>query len=130
MAWDLLSSYSTPENSIDWSEEELTTGVYTDMDGQTRLVYFPMIELVILPTGKLNAQTPTDLFQLHGLNPAFYTLQPNGPKGEPCVLQLTFPEDWFVLEDEIAPVDMEKIRNEIMEELAMEMGAGIDPKDI
>lgn len=130
MVWDLLSVYSNPENSIDWSEEELETGIYTDADGQANMVYFPMLELVILPSAKLNLQLPAELFQLHGMNPLFYTLQPNGPKGEPCVLQLTFAEDWFVLEDDIAPLDMEQIRNEVMEELAMELGAGINPSDI
>lgn len=130
MVWDLLSTYSNPENSIDWSEEELETGVYTDSEGQPCMVYFPMLELVILPSFRLNLQSPKEMFQLHGMNPLFYTLQPNGPKGEPCVLQLTFAEDWFVLEDDLAPVDIEQIRNEVMEELAMELGAGIDPKDL
>ena len=130
MAWDLLTSYSSPENSIDWSEDELNTGIYTDLDGRDCMVYFPMVELVILPSAKINSQTTNDLYQLHGMNPLFYTLQPNGPKGEPCVLQLTFAEDWFVLDDDIAPVDMDQIRNEVMEEMAMELGAGMDPKDL
>jgi len=125
MAWDLLEHYNRPENSIDWSVEALNAGVYTDEQGNEQLVHFPMLELILSPIGK------EDEYQFQGRNPAFYTLQANGPKGGPCVLQFTFTEDWFTLiEDGIDPVDIDAIRQEILEEMGYDMGAGIDPADL
>lgn len=115
LAWQLLSDYSNPENSVDWTEEELESGVYLGEDDKEHMIYFPLLELVLSPIDK-----ETD-YIMCGLNPAFYTLQPNNPKGDPCVLQFTFPEDWFFINDEIDPVDRLAIQNELDEEL------GIDP---
>ena len=125
MAWDLLSSYSRPENSIDWSLEALNDRVYIDENGNEQMIYFPMLELILSPIGK------EDEYQFQGRNPAFFTLQANSPKGDPCVLQFTFTEDWFTLiEEGIDPVNIDSIRQEIMEEMGYDMGAGIDPADL
>lgn len=124
MAWDLVSNYSRPENSVDWSFEELDSRVYIDKTGKEHPIHFPMLELVLSPIGREVE------YQFHGTNPAFYTLQPNGPKGGPCVLQLTFTADCFTLVDDIEPIDIDTIRNEVMEELGFDMGAGIDPNDL
>lgn len=111
MAWKLLSEYSNPENSVDWTEEELESGSYLGEDDKEHMIYFPMIELILSPIGRETE------YMMHGLNPAFFTLQPNSPKESPCVIQLTFPEDWFIIDDNIEPVDMNAIRNELEEEL-------------
>lgn len=125
MAWDLVQNYSQPKNSVDWSMEELDNGFYIDASGKEQKIYFPMLELVLSPVGR------EEEFQFQGRNPAFYTLQPNNPTGGPCVLQFTFTEDWFVLiEEGIDHVDIDTIRNEIMEEMGYAMGAGIDPNDL
>lgn len=113
LAWNLLSDYSSPENSIDWSDEELESGCYIGEDEKEHQIYFPMIELILSPFGRETE------YIMRGLNPAFYTLQPNDPKGFPCVLQLTFPEDWFFVDDKIDPIDLESLRKEVSEEFGM-----------
>lgn len=117
-AWDLLQEYSRPENSVYWSEEEYENHVYVDEEGHEQPIYFPCIELILSPAGKETE------YQIHGINPAFYTLQPNGPQGVPSVLQLTFPEDWLVVSDEIDPVDFGSIEREIQEEEEAELMRG------
>lgn len=124
VAWDLMMQYSNPANGTNWTPEEVENGYYLDADGQKQMIYYHLAELVLIPAGHENE------YQIHGFNPAFYTLQPNGPKGEPCVLQLTFPEDWLVVTEDIGSVDLEAIRREVMEEMAVEMGTGIDPVDL
>lgn len=113
LAWQLLTDYSNPENSVDWTEEELESGYYLGEDDKEHKIYFPLLELVLSPIGRETE------YIMSGLNPAFYTLQPNDPKGPPCVLQLTFPEDWFCVNDEIDPVDRLAIQNELDEELGI-----------
>lgn len=116
MIWDLLEEYKRPINSVDWLPEEIESGVYEDESGNERLVYFPVLEVSLHPAGKETE------FAIIGENPLFFTLQPNGPKGEPCVLQFTFLEDWFfVTEGDKINVDLASIRDEVVSELAMEM---------
>ena len=122
LAWDLLQEYSRPENSVSWSDEECENHVYLDEDGKEQPIYFPCIDLVLSPVGRETE------YQIHGLNPAFYTLQPGGPDGIPSVLQLTFPEEWLVVADDIEPVDIGAIEREIQEEEEAElMRSGISP---
>lgn len=116
MVWHLLEDYQRPINSVDWLPEELETGFYEDESGKQHMVYFPMLEMTISLKGKETE------FALTGLNPLFFTLQPSGPKGDPCVLQLTFQEDWFfVTEDLSQVVDMDEIRTEVMAEMGLDM---------
>ena len=95
MAWNLLEDYQRPVNSVDWLPEELETGFYEDEAGKQHMIYVPMLEMTISLKGKETE------FALTGLNPAFFTLQPSGPKGDPCVLQLTFQEDWFFVTEDL-----------------------------
>ena len=118
LAWDLLQEYSRPENSVSWSEEEYESHVYVDEDGKEQPIYFPCIDLILSPVGKETE------YQIRGINPAFYTLQPNGPEGIPSVLQLTFPEECLVVADEIDPVDFGSIEREIQEEEEAELMRG------
>lgn len=121
-AWELLSDYSRPENSIAWTDEELESGVYVDESGKEQPIYFPLVELVLSPVGKETE------YQIHGINPAFYTLQPNGPEGQPSVLQLVFPEEALVVADEIDEIDYDSIQREIREEEeAALMQGGVQP---
>ena len=117
-AWDLLQEYSRPENSVVWSDEEIENHVYVDEDGNKQPIFWPCIDLILSPVGKETE------YQIRGINPAFYTLQPNGPSGIPSVLQLTFPEDWMVVADEIDPVDYGNIEREIQEEEEAELMRG------
>ena len=115
LTWQLLQEYSQPINGVCWLPEELESGYFIDLDGQQQLIYFPMLELGITPVGKEKE------FQLIGLNPLFFTLQPNGLSGTPCVIQFTFPEAWFhVVEDLSSDIDLNLIRDEVMEELALD----------
>lgn len=118
LAWDLLQEYSRPENSVSWSEEEYENHVYVDEDGKEQPIYFPCIDLILSPVGKETE------YQIRGINPAFYTLQPNGPEGIPSVLQLTFPEECLVVADEIDPIDFGSIEREIQEEEEAELMRG------
>lgn len=125
LAWDLLQEYSRPENSVTWTEEECDNHVYIDDDGKEKPIYFPCIDLVLSPVGR-EAE-----YQIRGMNPAFYTLQPNGPEGIPSVLQLTFPDEWLVVADEIDPVDFGIIEREIQEEEEAEfMRGGVLPGEL
>lgn len=120
-AWDLLQEYSRPENSVAWSDEEYKNHVYVDEDGNEQPIYFPCIDLILSPVGRETE------YQICGYNPAFYTLQPGSPQGIPSVLQLTFPEEWFVVADDIEPVDIGNIEREIQEEEEAElMRGGVD----
>lgn len=117
-AWDLLQEYSRPENSVAWSDEEYENHVYVDEDGNEQPIYFPCIDLILSPAGRETE------YQICGFNPAFYTLQPNGPEGTPSVLQLTFPEEWIVVAEDIDPVDYGNIEREIKEEDDAELMRG------
>lgn len=117
MVWQLLETYSRPINSVDWLPEELESGIYTDEEGNERMVFFPMLQLTLSP---INREME---FGITGLSPLFFTLQPNGPSGEPCVLQLTFNRElFFVTEsDQIEGVNAEQLRQEVAEEMALDM---------
>lgn len=116
MVWNLLEEYKQPINSVDWLPEELESGIYIDQDGNERSLYFPMLELVLSPKNKETE------YAIAGFNPLFFTLQPNDPKGEPCVIQFTFEESLFlVIEGLRDSVDLNEIRDEIMLDLAAEM---------
>ena len=116
MVWNLLEEYQRPVNSVDWLPEELESGKYMDADGNERLIHFPMLELSLSLKGK-----ELD-FVITGMNPLFFTLQPNGPKGEPCVLQLVFHEDWFFVTEDLGDSsDLNQLRDEVMQELGLEM---------
>lgn len=117
-AWELLQEYSRPENSVAWSDEEYENHVYVDEDGNEQPIYFPCIDLILSPVGKETE------YQIQAINPAFYTLQPNDPRGIPAVLQFTFPEEWMVVADEIDPVDISSIEREILEEEESELMRG------
>ena len=109
--WSLLETYSNPLNSVSYTPEELESGYFTDEQGQ-HLVYFPTVDLVISPVSNEKA------YAMSGINPAFYTLQPRGPGGEACVLQLTFPEDCFSVITSLA-LDYDEIQQEAMQELGL-----------
>lgn len=114
MFWNLLSKYFDPSNSVDYLPEELESGFYT-VNGKQEMVYFPMIELVLSPIGREGE------YEMHGLNPAFFTLAPASPlKPEPCVLQLTFDASWFQIIDNLEPLDPALLRSEIIHEMEQE----------
>lgn len=117
MVWQLLEAYSRPINSVDWLPEELESGIYIDEEGNERMVFFPMLQLTLSP---FNREME---FGITGMSPLSFTLQPNGPSGEPCVLQLTFNRElFFVTEsDQIKGVDTEQLRQEVAEEMALDM---------
>lgn len=114
MFWGLLSDYFKPSNSIDYLPEELESGYYT-VNGKKEMVHFPMIELIISPIGRESE------YEMHGLNPAFFTLAPESPMNpEPCVLQLTFDSSWFHIIDNLEPLDISQLRSEILHEMEQE----------
>lgn len=116
LTWQLLEEYSEPKNGVCWLPEELELGYYTEEDGQQYLIHFPMLELGIVPVGKEKE------YQLVGLNPLFYTLQPSNLSGTPSVIQFTFLESWFyVAEDLGSGINLSVIREEVMDELALNM---------
>lgn len=113
MMWDTLSEYSSPSNSVSYLPEELESGYYETPEGP-QLVFFPVLDLAISPIGK------EDSFIIHGYNPAFFTLAPNAPDGDACVIQFTFMEETLTVVDDLTPVDHERIQSEIHEELEAE----------
>lgn len=114
IVWNMLSNFSRAEQSVSYLPEELESGKYLASDGRERMVYFPVIDLVLSPAGRESE------YQLHGYNPAFFTLGPKDLRGEACVLQLTFPEEWFVVINDLEPVDYSLINHEILQELGEE----------
>lgn len=116
MVWSMLTDYSNPINSIDYLPEELESGFYEE-NGEKKMVFFPLLELTLSPIGRENE------FQMHGVNPAFFSLSSNSPvEIEPCVLQLTFPESWFIVDEELGHIDLNEMKRDIMDELSAEMG--------
>lgn len=113
MMWDTLSEYSSPSNSVSYLPEELEAGYYETPEGP-QMVFFPVLDLAISPIGK------EDSFMIHGYNPAFFTLAPNSPNGDACVIQFTFMEETFTVVEDLSPVDHEHIQSEIHEELEAE----------
>lgn len=114
--WELLERYSDPMNSVDYTQEELESGFYKDEDGKEYLVHFPTIALTLSPINREKDYAMT------GINPAFYTLQPQKPGGAVCVLELTFQEDLFVIARDLS-LDTDEIQQEALQEL------GADPYD-
>lgn len=112
--WEMLESYSDPMNSVSYSPEELDSGVYKGEDGKEYLVHFPTVDLTISPINNERAYAMT------GINPAFYTLQPNRPAGPLSVLELTFQDDLFVITRDLQ-LDPDAIQHEALQEL------GVDP---
>lgn len=110
--WQLLEDYSQPINSVDYTPEELEQGFYVDDEGQ-HMVYYPMVDITISPIGK------EDQYVLSGMNPAFYTLQPRDLQSGPCVVQLTFHSEYFVV-NAMPDIDMEEIRSEVAQDLGFE----------
>lgn len=110
--WLMLDEHSSPVNSVDYTPEERESGFYTDAQGQ-HLVYYPTIELLISPVNQEGR------YAMIGVDPAFYTLDPKEPGGQPCVLQLTFPESGFLIVEPV-PLDPEKIQREALQELGMD----------
>ena len=112
--WEMLENYSNPMNSVSYSPEELSSGFYTGDDGTEYLVYFPTVDLTISPINNEKAYAMT------GINPAFYTLQPNKPSGPLCVLELTFQDDLFIITRDLQ-LNPDEIQHEALQEL------GVDP---
>lgn len=111
--WSLLVEFSRPANSVSYLPEELESGYYETPEGP-QMVFFPVLDLAISPIGS------EDSFMLLGYNPAFFTLAPNNPMGEPCVIQFTFMEETFAVVNELDRVDPNQIQMEIMEEFEKE----------
>lgn len=119
MAWNMLTEYSKPINSVSYLPEEIESGYYT-VDGLKKMVYFPMFEVVLSPIGKENE------YEMRGINPLFFTLSPTNPMApEPCVLQLTFSEDFFIILDNIEDYDLVMMKEEVQQELAEELEGNI-----
>jgi len=115
ITWNLLQEYARPENSIDWTEEEMERGTYIGEDGNEYMIFYPMLELAISPV-----QKETE-FMILGMNPLTFTLAPNNPKSrEACVLQFTFAEEWFHVSENLN-VDLYEIHQEVMNEIEAEM---------
>lgn len=113
--WSMLQHYRKVENSACFSLEELEAGCYTDESGQLHMTSFPTIELVLSPNGKETE------YQLIGVNPAYFTLQPDNETREPCVLEFVFDQKWFNVIDQIGYVDMAALEQEAIEELKDEL---------
>lgn len=123
MMFNLLQDYEQPINSVDWLPEEVESGVYYGEDGEPHPIYFPTLELALSP-----ARNELE-YMLFGVNPMHYSLQPNGPKAQPTVLEFVFNEDWFsVREDLYGCVDLTTLRDEIMDELREEMAHRDQPE--
>ena len=111
MFWGILTDYRNPLNSVNYLPEELESGFYT-INGKQEMVYFPMLEVILSPIGRESE------FEMHALNPAFFTLAPADVfNPEPCVIQLTFDAAWFHVFDDLRPIDPSHLRNEIYHEL-------------
>lgn len=111
-SWNLLMDYFSPLNSVSYTEEEIEAGVFNNGEGtEDRLVYFPLLQVRISPAGR-----ETD-YLIIGLNPVCCSISPRDLSGEPCVIQMTFEEDWFVVNSDIDKVDIEEVKRELIEEI-------------
>lgn len=94
--WDMLTEFSRPMNKVSYLPEEIESGFFEAKNGK-EMVYFPVLDLILTPAAG------EDSFVIHGCNPLHFLLEPNGPKEEPCVLQLVFREESFEIVSESAP---------------------------
>ncbi len=98
MAWRLLTEYSDPANSVNWTAEEVASGQYVDEDGNVQPVYYHSLEVILVPIGH------EEEYQMAGYNPICYTLRPNDPKTLiPNVLQMIFNNEWFLVNEAEEP---------------------------
>ncbi len=110
--WNLIMDYYDPLNSVSYTEEELESGIFNNGDGTPdRLVYFPLLQVLISPIGRETE------YLITGVNPVCAHVTPRDLSGEPCVIQMTFEEDWFVVNSEIEKVDIEEMKREIIAEI-------------
>lgn len=117
--WDLITDYFNPTNSVSYTEEEYESGLVSGNDGtEDRLVYFPLLEVRLSPIGKEME------YIVIGVNPASVSLAAPSPAGEPCVLQMVFEEDFFIVETELDQLDIEQMQREIIAEL--QEGSALD----
>lgn len=94
MTWRLLTEYSDPENSVNWTAEEIESGKYIDEDGDVHPIYYHTLEVILVPIGH------EDEYIMCGYNPISYTLRPSEPQTLiPNVLQMTFNNEWFVVQE-------------------------------
>lgn len=102
----ILEDYSNPANSVSYLPEEAINGIYNDGE-KDRLVYYPFITLALSPIDNESE------YQIIGMNPLCYCLQPRDlTSPEPTVIQFTFDEDWFIISDDVEPIDMEALYQE------------------
>lgn len=123
MFFNLLSNYSRPSNSVSYTTEELMNGFYMD-NGVQKPVFFPMIQLVLSPIGKETQ------YQMVGINPVLWNLSPKSPRElDPCILQLAFKEDYFVVTEDLEHFNINELQKEIMMEVEEELMANGNPYD-
>lgn len=92
LAWRLLTEYSDPANSVNWTAEEVESGSYVDEDGEKHPVYYHTLDVILVPIGH------EEEYQMRGYNPISFTLRPSEPRElVPNVLQMTFNNEWFVV---------------------------------
>lgn len=100
MAWRLLTEYSDPANSVNWTAEEVESGEYTDVYGDIQPIYYHTLDVILVPVGH------EEEYLLAGQNPVMYTLRPSEPKDMiPNVLQMVFNNEWFTVQELERPDD-------------------------
>jgi len=111
MAWRLLADYRNPLNSVSYLQEEIEQGYY--MEGnEKKMVYFPMLEVILSPIGREGE------YEMHGLNPLLFNLSSSSPNSqELSVLQMTFDAGWFQVFDQLKPLDAAELRAEVEKEM-------------
>ena len=106
-----LKDYCRPSNSVSYLPEELESGFY-ETDSGPKLVYFPVLDLVMSPIGH------EESFAIRGYNPVFFSLELN-ESGLVSVLHFCFQSETFAVVKDLE-LDKDRIYYEAMEEKAYE----------
>lgn len=102
--WDILERCRDASNSVWYTPDEVEKGI--TFDGKP--VYFPTVDIAFLPIGRETE------YQVIGYNPYFPTLEPLSPSSpNPSVLHFLIDEEAFIVVDELDPVDVDELIEEI-----------------
>lgn len=110
--YNMIMDFFSPLNSVSYTMEELETGVFNNGDGTPdRLVYYPLLQIMLSPIGK-----ETD-YLIMGMNPFYFGVCPRDLSGEPTMIQMVFEDHWFVVDSKIDKIDVEEMKREVIEEI-------------
>lgn len=105
---NILNDYYNPVNHFPYLPEELVSETYFDGDEEEKPVFFTALEILVSPVDADNE------YKMIAYNPLFYKFEPKNPQAaSPSIVQLTIPDDLFVIVDSLNDEDIQQMHREI-----------------